>query len=165
MGVENSSSCTCETYGDLTADRKSINLRIKESKQLKKLLSLITDKADRSNKLYRCNSCGQLWQGSYAWNWGGYEYLFKVPAINLDQWRIEPYVQPDELILYIALMQQYHERIDPTETTSICTVAGCGKHAVKLSMCCLQHQIEQLQAIGILPKKPPGIYFPPYDGN
>lgn len=165
MGGEKHSSCDCEKYGHLGADRKSINTRIKESKHLKKVLSLLSDKTDRPNNLYRCNNCGQLWQGSYAWNWGGDEYLFKVPEIDLAQWRIEPYVRPDELILYIALMQQYHQRIDPTETTSICSVTGCGKHAIKLSVNCLQHHIEQLQETRILPKKPLGQYFSPYDGN
>lgn len=165
MISEQQVKCTCSNYKDLGASRKSINRRIQDSKQLKTFLTLLSDKSDHSNKLYRCDSCGQCWQGSYALNWGGHEYLYKVPAIDLNDWRIEPFVQPDQLILYIGSMQDYHERLKPEETGSRCKADGCDKRSIKLSIYCLQHHTEQLQANGILPRRPHGRYFPPYDGS
>lgn len=156
--------CTCSTFSHITADRNSIRQRINESKQLKKLLTLLTKDA-KGNKLYRCDKCEQLWQGSKAWNWGGNEYLFKVPAVDIDEWKLEPFVQPDELILYIARMESYNEHLDKEETSELCKAAECRNHAIKLSIYCLPHHIAQLQQSQILPSKPSGRYFLPSDGN
>lgn len=153
----------CSNFSDLKADRQSVSKRIKETKQLKKTLSLLVKHPDGENSLYRCGDCGQYWQGTRAWNWGNDEYVFKVPEIGLEVWEDEPFVQPDELIVYIGAMQHYINNLRPEDSNSKCQVDGCGKNSIKLSVYCLEHHIESLQRIGNLPKKPQGNVFPPYD--
>ena len=157
--------CTCNNYPDLKPDRKSVLKRINETKILKKVLVQLDKHPDGENILFHCEDCGQFWQSSRAWNWGNEEYLFKVPETQVEVWKDEPYVQPDELIVFIGAMQNFMSNFRPVETTSKCKVEGCNNNAIELSVFCANHHVESLQSVGNLPKKPQGKLFPPYDGS
>ncbi|GLC30616.1 hypothetical protein [Clostridium omnivorum] len=101
--------CNCSNYKELELNRESISDRIKCTKQIIRKLKLIS-KSSNEYRLYRCEVCGQLWQGSFAWNWGNKEYLFKVPDISIDSWIFEPYMSPDEMLIYSAIMEDYFNK-------------------------------------------------------
>lgn len=74
--------CSCSQFGDLEFLRDAITDRLKLSALLKKSLEFVSKHRDGEHKLFRCEACGQCWQGSRAWNWGNDEYLFKVPGLS-----------------------------------------------------------------------------------
>jgi len=158
----NDMNCECHKYEHLTLDRKAVSKRIKETKNFKKLLEVVAKHNGVEHQLLKCAACGQLWQSSRAWNWGNDEYLFKVPPIEIEAWLSEPFVQPDEMLIYSAVMQDYVEDNSVAETEKECRTSGCGKRAVELSVFCMGHHIESLQNAGALPKDPKGRWFPPY---
>ncbi|MBE1300761.1 MAG: hypothetical protein GJ680_12760 [Alteromonadaceae bacterium] len=86
--------CNCASFEDLEMLRKVISKRIKESKRLKKKLTLLATTEDGEHVLMKCDSCNQHWQGSRAWNWGNDLYLFRVPKLEPIEWQQEVYVQP-----------------------------------------------------------------------
>lgn len=155
-------NCTCGEYADLKLDRADISRRSKQSKRLRGILNLVTEHREGEHKLFRCSTCEQLWQQSRAWNWGNIEYLFKVPPIAVRDWESLPYVAPDELLIYAAVLDRFlaGKTFRPTEAK--CRHEGCAKQAVELSVHCLRHHIESLQRIGNLPKTPAGRWFDPY---
>lgn len=154
--------CSCSKYEDLEFLRKVITRRIKESHSLKKSFLLISEHPEKEHKLYRCEACGQLWQGSRAWGWGNDEYLFKVPPIDPDDWKSEVFVQPDELLIFAAIVGEFLVRNTFTEKDSLCSVPGCGHKAVSGSVNCLRHHFESLQRVGTMPAYPTGRWFKPY---
>ncbi|MBV9925726.1 MAG: hypothetical protein JOZ96_11965 [Acidobacteria bacterium] len=138
-------------------DRKSILRRIRESKSLKKKLEGLAEYREgyQWHNLYRCAECGQLWQESYAWNFGAKWYLFQVPPLDAGEWLAEPYVQPDELMMYgvayEGLMAQSYEARDCP-----CREEGCENPAIRFHILCKEHYLaSQL-------KLPRGRVFPPY---
>ena len=54
-----------------------------------------------------CESCNQIWQASRAWNWGNDLYFFKVPNTTVENWLKQPFVQPDELLIYTAVITEF----------------------------------------------------------
>lgn len=154
-------SCNCADYKDIELDRKSISVRIKESKVLKKQLNLIA-KHKVEYKLYQCPICGQMWQGSHAWNWGNDEYVFKVPLIAISDWQDNTYISPDEMLIFSAVMQNYLSKNDFKITERKCIVDSCNEKAVEFSVHCKNHHIEHLQQTHSLPEKPKGRLFLPY---
>jgi hypothetical protein len=154
-------SCECKAYEDLEFRRAAITERVKHSKRLKKELEVIAKHPAGEHKLLKCQACGQYWQSSRAWNWENDEYLFKVPEIAVDEWLKEPFIQPDELLIYDAVMRDYLEKA-PAKSSRPCHVEGCDRNALKVSTFCLWHHIESLQKSGGLPKEPIGRWFPPY---
>lgn len=114
------------------------------------------------HSLLRCPACDQHWQISRAWNWGNDQYLFKVPSIGPDDWLAEPYVQPDELLIYSALMQDYMEKSNFVERETECRADGCTNRAVRYSVFCVKDHIASLQKAGALPAFPQGRWFEPY---
>ena len=154
--------CSCSEYQDLEFLREVITERIKKSRPLKKALVLIAEHPDNEHKLYRCGECGQLWQGSRAWNWGNDEYLFKVPPIETDAWKSDVFVQPDELLIFTAIVCDFLNRNTFTKNDSLCSVPGCGQKAVSGSVNCLRHHVESLQRARTMPSYPNGRWFKPY---
>lgn len=154
-------TCECNKYQPIQLRRKDISDRIKISRKLKKQLTQIAKHNDEHN-LYMCKVCGQLWQGSRAWNWGNDEYLFKVPQIDIDDWIYEPYMCPDEMLIYSAVMGDYYEKNSFRITETNCQEPDCFEKAVVNSVLCKKHFIENLQLVGILPKRPSGRLFAPY---
>src|SRR5207244_752755 len=110
-------TCNCASYPDLEPNRKSIDRRIRQTRAIKKTLQVVAEQPHRVNTLYKCQECGQFWQGNWAWNWGGKEYLFKVPDIWDAGWLAEPYAQPDLLLIYIASMDRFLNQNDFQEST------------------------------------------------
>jgi hypothetical protein len=161
-GEVNYMNCECSQYEHLELYRKAVSKRIKQTKTLKKQLEIIAEHSNGEYKLLKCPACGQLWQSSRAWNWGNDEYLFKVPNIQIDEWLSEPYIPPDEMLIYSAVMQDYMERNSFVETERECRAEGCVNRAVEFTVFCLEHHIESLQNAGALPKDPTGRWFAPY---
>jgi hypothetical protein len=154
--------CSCSRYEDLEFLREAIAKRIRESGPLKKVLVLVADHPTKEHKLYRCSSCGQLWQGSRAWNWGNDEYLFKVPPIEPDAWNSEVFVRPDELLIFTAIVGDFLNQNTFAEKEAPCSVSGCERRAVSGSVNCLRHHLESLQRARTMPAYPTGRWFKPY---
>ena len=157
--------CECASYGHLEQNRKSINRRIRDTRSIKQRLSMVAQHPDGEHILLRCGVCGQLWQSSRAWNWGNKEYVFRVPDISEADWLAEPFVSPDELLIYMASMDDFLERNDFRESTTVCRVEGCQNNAVQGLVTCLEHHIASLQRVHALPARPGGRRFPPYTGE
>ncbi|RSD27800.1 hypothetical protein [Mesobacillus subterraneus] len=155
-------NCGCDSVKDLTLQRNDISKRIKESKMLKKRFRLIAKHSNGEEKLYVCNECNQLWQGSYAWNFGNGEYLFKIPSIEIKKWEVEHYTAPDEILMYLALMDRFLTENTFVASEENCRKENCNNKAVKGLNLCLEHHIKSLQYIGNLPKTPKGKLSDPY---
>src|SRR3712207_5349995 len=102
-------NCGCPLYGDLPLTRDSVKRRIGETRIIKQYLRAAERHPEGEHLLLKCRVCGQLWQSSRAWNFGDQEYVFKVPATRETEWIIEPYVQPDELVYYVAMTDGYRD--------------------------------------------------------
>ena len=155
-------SCSCGAFRDLELVRKDISKRIKESRQLRTVLDLVCSHSDAEQKLYQCKVCGTLWQGSRAWNWGNDEYLFTVPPITLADWQQEVFVQPDELLIFVAVIGEFWDKNRFDLTEEYCRTEGCQNNSIVNSVLCPRHHMESLQHAHMLPATPTGRWFPPY---
>lgn len=155
-------NCKCADFEDLEMLRKVISKRIKETKKIKQALLLLAKSEDSGNVLMECESCGQYWQGSRAWNWGNDLYLFHVPKITIEEWQKQPYVKPDELLIYVAVLQGIVEQGNFEPKNEPCRIEGCNQQAVSGLAHCLEHHVQNLQKINQLPRSPEGRWFPPY---
>jgi hypothetical protein len=155
-------SCSCAKYDDLELYRHNIDRRIRETRGIKKGLTLLAEHPNNIHRLFRCEVCGQSWQSTYAWNWGGKEYIYRVPAISIEDWLTEPYIRPDELLIYNAMISNWYEKAKPGESDRPCRREGCPNRAIKGLAQCLDHHIEDLQRVHALPERPQGRWFPPY---
>ncbi len=133
-----------EKYPHIPFDRKEITTRIKETQSLINSLKLIAKHPDKEHRLYKDENTKEYWQFAYAWNWGSKPYCFLVPEIDIDDWKNERFVDPDELSIYVASMKDY---------LSIPTNRQIEN---------LPEHVKQLQQIGNLPKAPQGRWFGPY---
>lgn len=156
------SKCACGRYEHLELLRKCIDRRIKETKKLRKQCELLAEHENGLDKLLRCTPCGQYWQSSRAWNWDNKEYMFKVPEIEIAEWLSVPYIRPDQMLIYSAVMQDYFERNTFAETDNECRAERCNRRTITLSVFCTEHHIESLQRAGALPSDPMGRWFLPY---
>ncbi len=154
--------CDCRKYEDLELTRSQITARIRESKALRPNLTLIASHTDKEHQLYRCEECGQLWQSSRAWNWGNDRYLFRIPAISESEWLSEVFVQPDELLIFAAVMCDFLEKNSFKPSHEKCAISECERLAVAGLRTCLPHHIDSLQRVGRLPQSPIGQWFGPY---
>lgn len=156
-----SKACDCASYPHLTLDRAAISKRIKQSKALKNRLQVLADDGQLGVALFQCPVCGEFWQSGREWNFANQEYLFRVPAISSEEWQHEHYRQPAAMMIYTAMMQDYHSR-PFTPSSEKCRVEDCEERASAFSVFCRKHQVEELQCVGKLPKPPPGRMFSPY---
>ncbi|MBM6616949.1 hypothetical protein [Bacillus suaedaesalsae] len=155
--------CECNNFDVIELQRNDISKRIKETKTLKKKLKLLAKHPNGEDQLYECDKCEQLWQGSYAWNFGNGEYLFKVPKVDTEKWHVEQFVAPDEILIYLAIMDRFltENRFEVSE--EFCKKDHCINKAVKGLNFCLKHHIKSLQNIGTLPQTPSGKLFETYE--
>jgi hypothetical protein len=154
------SGCTCEGYGNIELLRSAVDDRIKESGAMRKSVGLLAESKDKQNSLYKCDACGQFWQGSRAWNWDNKTYLFKVPPISTAEWLEEQYIQPHELLIFNASIERVLKGV--TEKAETCSVNGCAAKAIVGSLNCLAHHVQSLQTVRLVPQNPKGRWFPPY---
>lgn len=155
-------NCDCPRFEPLALTRDAVNQRARETKSLKSRLEQIAEHPEGEHRLLRCPLCGQLWQRSLAWNWGNKEYLFCVPEIEYESWISEPFVQPDELLIFAAVVERFLENASLEPREARCRREGCREPAVKLSAFCRLHHIKNLQAARQLPQSPTGRWFAPY---
>jgi hypothetical protein len=149
--------CDCEKYEHLEPQRKSIDKRIKETPKIKQLLKCVAEQDDNKIAgLYRCPVCNQLWQETFAWNWGAKHYIYKVPEIDIESWRKEPFIKPDELLIHMALYERFEEGQTFVEKETECRREDCSDKAIQYSVLCKWHQFETIS------KFPEGKIFEPY---
>lgn len=132
-------------YPHIEFTRDAVGKRAKVTKGIISRLSLIAEHPDGEHRLYRDEKTGEFWQYASAWNWGAKPYCFLVPEIDPGDWKEERYVDPDEMLIYVALMQQFLSV--PTNRE----ISDLPKH------------VRSLQRIGNLPKDPEGRWFGPYE--
>ena len=154
--------CTCANFDSIELTRSAISGRIKASRELKKSLEEIAAHSEGEHKLFVCRACGQLWQGSRAWNWGNDLYLFRVPYIDASDWLEMAFVQPDDLMIYAAAMYALLEKGNFVSSDQICRINGCTRKSMQGLVTCLAHHVASLQAIGSFPSEPNGRWFEPY---
>ncbi len=154
-------TCQCIEYEDLEMLRKVISKRINESKTLKKLLRPIAKSSNKEHQLWCCDSCGQAWQSSRAWNWGNELYLFKIPDISVQDWLEMTFVQADELLIYVSGMDDFLSQNLEVGIHN-CKESGCVEKAISGLSLCLKHHVENLQSVHRLPQDPVGRWFSPY---
>ena len=132
-------------YPHIEFTRDAVSKRAKETKSILSRLVLVAEHSDREHRLYRDEKTTELWQYASAWNWGAKPYCFLVPEIDPEAWKAERYVDPDEMLIYVAMMQQFLSA--PTNRK----IPELPKH------------VKSLQRIGNLPKDPEGRWFGPYE--
>lgn len=155
--------CDCKKYQDLELYREAINKRIKQTSKIKKNLEKIASQQNDYLELWRCSVCSQLWQEGTAWNWGAKKYIYKVPEISVKNWVEEPFVKPDELLIYSAVLEQFESRQTFIEKNEQCRNENCDKNAIQYTVFCKKHHIESLQKGRGLPDFPKGRMFVPYN--
>ena len=131
-------------YPHIEFTREAVTKRANVTKKIVDRLTMIGEHADGEHRLYVDDATGEYWQYSSAWNWGAKPYCFLVPSITFEDWLAERYVDPDEMIIYAAVMQQF--LAVPTNRQ----IPDLPKH------------VRSLQRIGNMPKDPEGRWFGPY---
>ena len=155
-------SCDCGSFPPIPFERKAISKRIKVSHTLRKRLQLIAEDSQLAIGLYRCPICGEHWQSGREWHFANEEYLFRVPPITADEWHREHYRQPAAMMVYDTCMRDYVGRSRFVPSAEKCRAEGCQKASSSIGIFCQEHQIQELQNSGRLPKPPSGRLFPPY---
>ncbi len=131
-------------FPHLEFTRSAISTRINDTKSILKDLVLVCKHSDNEHKLYRDKTTNEYWQVSYAWNWGAKPYCFLVPTIETEDWLKERYVDPDELLIYVASMKDFLSNEENRKINN------------------LERHVRSLQRIGNLPPNPSGRWFGPY---
>ena len=149
-------NCECAKYEDIELLRENVTRRIQQAKKIKLSLTALHHDPKTEHSLWVCSTCNQYWQGSYAWNWEQKFYLFKVPLRPLVDWLQEPFVQPDELLIFYACVGNIWDKAVIDIPPRSCRREGCEKKAIKYSVLCLLHHIESLQKNRLLPAYPDG---------
>jgi hypothetical protein len=154
--------CNCKNYTTLELYRDQISKRIKESRGIIKTLDLKAEVDNGVTVLFQCPVCGQFWQKSMAWNWGGKDYLFQIPQTNITEWLTEQFMSPSDMLIYSAQMTDYFSKNKFIDSTRRCKNNDCAGMAIEGSPLCKKHFVDNLQEVGLLPKKPSGKIFEPY---
>lgn len=155
--------CRCGEFGTIELYREHVSERIKRTRTLRRTLDLVAEHPLKEHKLLKCGVCNQFWQISRAWNWGDFEYLFKVPEIEEVDWKTEPFEQPDELLIHSSMMYTYDENNTFELTSRICKNDTCSEFSIQYSVLCKQHHITDLQERSVLPPRPSGRRLPDYE--
>ena len=153
-------TCNCKIYTDLS-DNPSLTKRIKETKGILSDLTLIAEHTDKEHKLYKCPVCGQYWQRTTSWTAGVKPYVYKVPFIEIDEWKNKPFVKPDELFVRVGLVQQYLSRATFEEKNEKCRHESCNNNAIKMSVFCIIHHLPNINIKVTLPDDK--TWFSPYE--
>lgn len=156
-------ACTCSQFPALELSRSAITKRIKATRQLLTKLNQLAESPQTALKLLVCPQCGHYWQTGREWNFENREYAFQVPATTVAEWQEQPYTQPAAWLIYGAMMADYTAKNTFELSEKPCQIEGCAQRAIRLSGVCKMHHIEQLQRFGILPQRPIGQPFAPYE--
>jgi hypothetical protein len=152
--------CNCLKFNTIE-NNDDLEKRIKETAKIISNLRLIEKINDLGTSLYECEKCGQQWQESLSWMHGNSKYVFKVPKIEIKDWKEMPYIEPNKIFLYIGNIQMYFNRTTFEEKEEKCKKDNCYNQAIKLSVLCILHQME---SIGIKLELPSGYrWFNPYE--
>jgi hypothetical protein len=155
-------TCDCSTFPDLLLERKSITSRAKLQRALSNRLALVSSSPDAEHRLFHCPQCGAHWQGASAWALGAKPYMFRVPDTTAEEWSRERFVDPDEVLVFVALVERFLKAQQFGHAGNVCASQGCGLTAVTLSVFCLRHHVESLQDSKLLPRTPQGKWFGHY---
>jgi hypothetical protein len=155
-------TCECHSYPPIPFERPAVTKRIKESKRIKSSLVILAEDKTRGIALFRCPTCGEHWQSGREWNFANEEYLFRVPAILPEEWEQEHYREPAAMLIYSAVLHDYHSRTRFVESADLCRHPGCTGKALTAGVFCKQHHIESMIRNKMLPAPPTGRLFPPY---
>ena len=159
-------NCRCSSYVALEFRREDILGRIRQTKRIKKTLEQLAEDGSERVALYRCRACHAFWQSGWQWGIGPNgcdEYLFQVPDISVEEWQREHYRQPAAMMMYTVAMSQRYGSTRPPEREVVCDEAGCGRHAIRFSVHCLEHDIAHGRMVGSVPPEPRGRFFAPYE--
>ncbi len=154
--------CKCEHYPAPLLLRRAITQRIRQTRTIRPTLTVLSSQADELLTLLQCPACASFWQESLAWSWGGKRYVYRVPPISEEEWLVEPYVQPHELLVYGASMANYLEMNEFVESSRQCRFEQCHDNAIDGLVLCLHHHLASLRKLGLLPQLPVGRPFAPY---
>ena len=154
------STCHCNQYGDIL-NYDLLKKRYRETKNILANLLVIAEHPEKEHFLYKCANCGQQWQRSLSWMDGNKPYAFKVPPIEIEVWKQRPFVQPDDLFAITGGIDLYLERATFEEQSTLCKNSTCSHHAIKFSVFCIVHHMENL---GIRVSIPDNYtWFPPFE--
>lgn len=153
-------TCNCKEYSDIL-DHPSLKKRFKETKSILSNLKLIAEHQGKEHKLYECKVCGQFWQRTTCWTAGVKHYAYKVPSIKIEEWKGKPYIKPDELFASVGHFQQYISRAIFEEQNVKCKSEGCNNNAIKMSVLCVIHHLQNINIKITLPEDK--TWFPPYE--
>ncbi|GEP44289.1 hypothetical protein [Brevifollis gellanilyticus] len=124
--------------------REAVSKRAKETKAIIGELVLVAKHPDGEHRLYRNEKTDEYWQYASAWNWGAKAYCFIVPEIEVEDWKAQRYVDPDEMIVFVGSLQQF-------------LAVPANRRIPEL----LKH-VRMLQSIRTMPSDPEGRWFGPY---
>ena len=155
-------ACSCRDYPDIRLSRAEVLGRAKAFKALASRLTLVAANPDREHRLFTCSPCGAFWQGARALHVGTKPYLFRVPSVCPSSWLETRFVDPDEILVFVAGLDRYLERNQFALAQVACAHTPCAALAIRHSVHCLLHHIEALQASHLLPQLPVGRWFGPY---
>ncbi len=157
--------CRCHTYSDLQLNIESIEKRMLEFKDMRSQLKQITQKVVEPGwehyRLYKCEICGQLWQGCLTTIIDDGWYLFCIPSTTQKVWKEKPFVCPDAIVGYLSDRKEYLSQEFQYKNEE-CKTNGCSKPAIVGSVHCELHQFESLSNSGLLRKQPKGRWFGSY---
>jgi hypothetical protein len=86
-------------------------------------------------RLYQCRGCRRFRQSGDA----GVQYVFEVPAIAVEEWKREPYVDHFASKMYEARLASYLKDAERPQTTKRCCEKGCRARMIQGSILCLDH--------------------------
>ncbi|MCU7843410.1 MAG: hypothetical protein KZQ93_06185 [Candidatus Thiodiazotropha sp. (ex Monitilora ramsayi)] len=157
--------CHCQAYGDLLLNIESIEKRMLEFKDMRRHLKQIAQKVVEPGwehyRLYKCEICGQLWQGCLSTIIDDGWYLFRIPSTTQKAWKEDPFVCPDTIVGYISDRNEYLSQEFQYKKEK-CKTNGCSKLAIVGSVHCEFHLFESLSKAGGVRKQPKGRWFGPY---
>src|SRR5450756_2480805 len=136
------SACDCDAFPDLLLERKSITSRAKQQRSLTERLIRVASHSDGEHRLFHCPHCGTYWQGASAWALGAKPYMFRVPATTEEEWLRDRFVDPDDVLVFVALTERFLKAQQFGHAGTVCATKGCGLTAIKLSVFCLRHHVE-----------------------
>lgn len=159
-------TCGCDSYDELPLTVEAITRRAKLFKEMRSRLKQIAQRMVQRwvehYRLYRCESCGACWQATLTTV--GHEdafYLYRVPNLTNAEWLERPFLCPSTLLSSHRQMTQFRRLPHPVSDAR-CSMPNCDERALAVSSHCLEHHIDNLGAIGVLPGRPIGRCFGRY---
>ena len=127
-------------------------------KQLKQIAQKVVEPGREHYRLYKCEKCGQLWQGTLSTIIDDRWYVFKVPEITKKEWLQKPYVCPDVIVGYLEDKNKYLSQ-NFNHKKERCSYLKCSNYAIEGSVYCEYHLFDNLVEKGMFRPKPKGREF------